>query len=152
MIRRPKRDFIAKGTKIKKRCCHCGRVLSLKQFNKCVTNKDGWHKQCKRCRHNKYLGTYESPSGRRARLKYVYGITEDEYNTLFDKQHGCCAICGVHQSQLTRRLHIDHDHQTGEIRGLLCMKCNRALGYFDDSIDHMTIAIQYLSRKGNSFE
>lgn len=124
----------------------------MKQFNKCTTNEDGLHKQCKRCRHNKYTEIYEAHGGRKARLKYVYGITEDDYNTLFNKQHGCCAICGVHQSQLKRRLHIDHDHQTGEIRGLLCMKCNRALGYFGDSVEHMTTAIQYLSRKESDFE
>lgn len=66
---------------------------------------------------------------KRNRLNHLkkYGITEDEYNQLYQKQNECCAICGKHQSKLKRKLNIDHDHSTGEIRGLLCPKCNTAL-------------------------
>ena len=51
-------------------------------------------------------------------------ITVEEYDLLYAKQNGYCAICGKHQSQLRTRLAVDHDHSTGKIRGLLCFSCN----------------------------
>lgn len=58
------------------------------------------------------------------RLKTRYGITEEQYNLLFEKQEGKCAICQKHQSELKSRLVIDHDHSSKEIRALLCHYCN----------------------------
>lgn len=58
------------------------------------------------------------------RLKTRYGVTPEQYKELFDKQEGCCAICGKHQSELKDRLVLDHDHLTKEIRALLCSYCN----------------------------
>lgn len=68
---------------------------------------------------------------RRAKLKHYYQLTVSVYNKMFKQQKGCCAICGRHQSELLRRLDIDHDHKTGKIRGLLCTGCNRNLGRFE---------------------
>ena len=53
------------------------------------------------------------------------GVTDDEYARLLEAQGGGCAICGAKPK--TRRLHVDHDHKTGKVRGLLCHRCNRAL-------------------------
>lgn len=53
-----------------------------------------------------------------------YGITIEDYNRMFDHQKGRCAICKKHQSELNKRLHIDHNHDTGKVRGLLCSWCN----------------------------
>lgn len=69
---------------------------------------------------------------RRAKLKYYYDMTNDDYNQLFQEQQGKCKICGLHQFDTARRLDIDHDHATGEIRGLLCGGCNRHLGKFEN--------------------
>ena len=66
-----------------------------------------------------------------AQLKYRYNITLTDYNRLFLQQHGCCAICGKHQSEIGRRLDIDHNHKTSQIRGLLCGNCNKHLGRFE---------------------
>ena len=63
-----------------------------------------------------------------ARLK-PYGLSTDEYNALFASQKGCCAVCGAHQGVLNHTLYIDHDHNTGKVRGLLCSRCNQAVGY-----------------------
>lgn len=71
-----------------------------------------------------------------------YGITIEEYNKLFSKQNGVCAICG--QESKNKRLHIDHNHGSGKVRGLLCNGCNRALGWFGDNISILKSAIQYL--------
>lgn len=58
-----------------------------------------------------------------------YGMTEADYQQLFDKQCGVCAICG--RPPHRRRLAVDHDHKTGSVRGLLCDACNRHVGYFE---------------------
>jgi hypothetical protein len=81
---------------------------------------------------------------RRWRLKRYYGITEDDYNNMFIKQNGCCRICGKHQTELIKKFHIDHCHTTGVVRGLLCSDCNMSLGKFEDSIDILQRAIDYL--------
>lgn len=61
----------------------------------------------------------------------IYSITAQEYNFLFEKQQGCCDICGTHQTELKRRLAVDHCHTTGSIRGLLCTSCNTHLGIYE---------------------
>jgi hypothetical protein len=75
-----------------------------------------------------------------------YGIDLVEYNRLFKVQDGKCAICGMHQSEHKQALAVDHDHITKEVRGLLCHKCNRGLGLFDNSPETMAQAIKYLKR------
>jgi hypothetical protein len=80
------------------------------------------------------------------RLKKTYGITLDDYNTLFAKQEGKCTICNTHQSQLQKSLAVDHCHTTKQVRGLLCMTCNTALGKFKDDINLLQNAINYLKK------
>ena len=73
---------------------------------------------------------------------WEYGITACEYTKMRILQNDACAICGS-----VGDLHIDHDHATGKIRGLLCGKCNRGLGQFEDSVEHMRSAVEYLTRQ-----
>jgi len=77
--------------------------------------------------------------------KKYYGISLDDYNKMFNEQHGGCAICGKHQSKLKRPLVVDHSHVTGVVRGLLCDKCNLALGSFD-GLEKIMQAVDYLKR------
>lgn len=72
-----------------------------------------------------------------------YGITIDEYNSLYSKQNGLCAICGEGKDYL---LCIDHCHKTGIVRGLLCKKCNLGLGWFRDNPEFIKHAYHYISR------
>lgn len=81
---------------------------------------------------------------RRYQFKKKYGITIDQYQEMYDKQEGKCAICSVHQDNLSRALCIDHNHSSGKIRGLLCDKCNSILGYANDNITNLENAINYL--------
>jgi hypothetical protein len=86
----------------------------------------------------------------RSNLKRKYGITEVEYYALLDKQDGQCAICTTHCLDLPERLSVDHDHETGEIRGLLCRFCNLALGCMGDgevALERLRATIQYLERE-----
>ncbi len=77
-------------------------------------------------------------------LLRTYGITYEEYNTLFVLQKGQCAICGAHQSELKKSLCVDHNHNTKKIRGLLCSKCNTGLGNFNDSLEMLHKAQDFL--------
>lgn len=66
-------------------------------------------------------------------LKHKYGITPGQYEELLATQNNCCAICNKHESEENRRLAVDHNHKTGEIRGLLCTYCNhRIVGKWTD--------------------
>ncbi len=69
-----------------------------------------------------YSGTYSE------HIAGKYKMSKEQYNNLYSKQKGQCAICGIHQSELERRLDIDHNHKTEEVRGLLCMHCNLLVG------------------------
>ena len=80
------------------------------------------------------------------RLLYSHGITLEDYNKLFQRQKGCCAICHRHQSKLKRGLFVDHDHKTDIVRGLLCQKCNSALGLFRDKIKYLRRGLRYLEQ------
>lgn len=83
------------------------------------------------------------------RLKRFFNITLDEYNSILQKQNMVCAICkqpetSKYKTGTVKKLSVDHDHNTGKIRGLLCNKCNRGLGYFKDNIDIFKNIILYL--------
>ncbi len=75
-----------------------------------------------------------------------YGISIDEYNDMFAKQEGKCGICGTHQSGEKRALDVDHDHDTGKVRGLLCNACNKAIGLLNEDISILERAAEYLER------
>lgn len=65
---------------------------------------------------------------------------------MLNEQNNCCKICNTHQNKLNSPLHIDHNHSTNKIRGLLCSKCNQGLGFFYDNIGLMEKAIEYLKK------
>lgn len=77
-------------------------------------------------------------------LVLQHGIGKDEYDKMYFSQSGCCAICGIHQSELKKRLAVDHDHKTGKIRGLLCSNCNCAIGLLHDEPVVIEMALTYL--------
>lgn len=82
---------------------------------------------------------------RNSNFKRLYGITLDAYNELFKKQKGLCALCG--KSPFKENMCVDHDHETGKVRGLLHKKCNTALGLLNDDPKLVYRAVLYLRRK-----
>lgn len=80
-------------------------------------------------------------------LMTKYSLTPEEYKQILISQNYCCAICDTHQEKLKRRLSVDHCHQTGNIRGLLCTSCNTGIGKLSDSVEKLQRAINYLSKK-----
>lgn len=83
---------------------------------------------------------------RRAQLKRNYNLTIEEYADILENQDYSCGVCGIDKCSSGRRFAVDHCHKTGEIRGILCGRCNLALGQVDDSIEKLTQLIAYLDR------
>ena len=83
-------------------------------------------------------------------MRRQYGITLAEYNAMLEKQDYKCAICGNEDEVEGRRLAIDHCHTKGNVRGLLCGKCNRGLGLFYDNLDLLEKAKDYLIKYANA--
>lgn len=75
-----------------------------------------------------------------------YGITEDQYYAMIDAQNGCCGICGRSEPTF-KGWQIDHCHKSNKVRGILCHHCNTGIGQFEDKIDHLFNAIQYLKKQ-----
>ena len=86
----------------------------------------------------------------RYRLK-VRGLTIIDYNEMLSNQRGVCAICG-RTNKSGQRLSVDHNHRTGKNRGLLCGRCNTAIGLFDENTGYLTAAISYLMEWENGYD
>lgn len=78
---------------------------------------------------------------RRNKLKREYGLTLEQFDAMLTAQSGLCAICGRSMTPP----HVDHDHTTGAVRGLLCQPCNTALGLLQDSTETLAAALRYLT-------
>jgi hypothetical protein len=76
----------------------------------------------------------------------IKNMTYDRYLQMLESQNNCCAICGLHKDTFQKQLAVDHDHKTGEPRGLLCLNCNNGLGKLKDSVELLEKAINYLKQ------
>jgi len=121
------------GTKV---CAKCGKRLPMTDFHAGKHNRDGRASYCKIC-----AGGMSSNSS----LKKRYGITIEEYDSMFKKQNNRCAICGREYTS-GRRFHVDHNHTTKEIRGILCHNCNVAIGHANEDTDILRKMIEYLDK------
>lgn len=147
-------------------CSGCKLWKSKGDFNSDSKAKDGKSYRCRSCRkkHRRKKETRERTSkynqkyaeqnpelmkrkDRKNMLKRFWNMTEEQFQTLLDRQNGTCALCDKTESNPNKALCIDHNHTTGEIRGLLCDNHNRALGLFNDSIEELEKAIEYLKKQ-----
>jgi hypothetical protein len=110
--------------------------------------KSGFLNQCNSCRYKKKLEG--NPELRRKQrewnLKREYNITIEEYDQIFNKQGGKCAICLQKSAHRSGSLFVDHDHTTGKLRALLCNQCNLLLGHSRDNVLILKEAIKYLNK------
>lgn len=94
---------------------------------------------------NKIQRCAESREYQKRRRRFSkYGITVDTFVKLADSQNNCCAVCNTPVGDIFEDLCIDHNHSTGKVRGLLCLKCNSALGMLKDSAEYASSAAAYL--------
>lgn len=84
---------------------------------------------------------------RKSQLKNDFNITPDDYKKMLMSQDGKCKICGKSEKIINRGLAVDHCHETGRVRGLLCNSCNLGLGKFKDSIEVLEKALEYLKQR-----
>jgi Recombination endonuclease VII len=129
-----------------KYCYGCRKYQPIKAFA-FLEDRDARDTLCKACR------AHHSERLHGKRLYAHHKMTRDTYEKLLVQQESRCAICRIPvsalqdaQSRHNRLLHVDHNHRTGQVRGLLCHRCNHGLGSFQDNAAFLLSAIQYLTR------
>lgn len=121
-------------------CKSCGEDKPLSAFNKSKRTSG----QCKKC-FAAYMREYraKTPGWKKKKrawdLKRNYGMTTEDYDSLYKAQNGRCAIC-----ECKCQLVVDHDHNTGDVRGLLCSTCNVGLGMLKEDPQIATSLVRYL--------
>jgi hypothetical protein len=125
-----------------KRCPDCGETKVLADFPRSRSAPSGVGGYCKPCHNARGKKTVERLGGsRHYHLKRRYGISAAEVDAMVEAQGGVCLICQERPAE-----HVDHDHLSGAVRGVLCFSCNGGLGQFRDRVDIMAKAITYLER------
>lgn len=122
-----------------KYCKKCDKDKPLTEFTRNSRAKSGLTSYCKQC--NQILDFNK-------RLKGCYKLSSLDYENLMYSQDNRCAICGEYwkPDKQSRRLSIDHNHETGKIRGLLCRNCNTGIGMLKDNIQTIQNALDYLKK------
>lgn len=144
-----------------KKCTTCGVEKNLNEFFNSKIYKDGKSYRCKSCDNiarNAYRAKHRDKHLRWQRernWKHCYGIGRPEFEAMWENQDGMCAICGVKMTNIeidndpvnkSNTSCIDHCHSSGRVRGILCARCNKGLGMFDDDPVKITKAVDYLLR------
>ena len=149
-------------------CTKCGYVGPEKDWVSDPRRSTGRMSECRTCsnkrkaasrlRHlekNREKGRKGYWANREQRLDYCrfrnYGVTPEQYHSMIEKQRNRCAICGTDRAKpnVESKWHVDHDHTTGTVRGLLCYKCNSVLGYANNSPTVLIKAAEYLQAFGS---
>jgi hypothetical protein len=117
-------------------CRGCGQTKPHSEWHRNTAASDGLSSRCKACR---------AAEGRAGHLMRQYGITEAERDEMISSQMGICSICLAAPA-----VHVDHCHETGRVRGVLCFNCNSAIGKLGDDPDVIRRAIAYL--EGNAWK
>jgi len=138
-------------------CKSCNIKKPLSEFYKMSKSKDGFRYECKQCENDRKKNWTRLNSDRLNELQRLsdkvysqYGITKADYDRILVEQNGVCKICKNPETRrdkrsgLLLRLCIDHCHETGKVRGLLCFRCNTVLGSCKDDVKLMMNMINYL--------
>ena len=133
------------ATQGKKWCYRCDKEYpsTAEYFYRDSSRWDKLNHECKTCSHarrKKYISS-RPDKGKTYSLKYDFGITFDTYQELLLKQDGKCAICKCLPGK--RKLAVDHCHESGAVRGLLCHRCNTALGLLKEDLSIMRSLMEY---------
>ena len=148
---------------IYKQCSQCGETkpATVQHFGYSKKYKGNLRGQCRVCRrengkkrdpqkrHEEFRKIYYKDlslsrnKGRASHFKKKYGLTVKAYENMFIEQQFKCAICGIHQSD-TRKFHVDHNHETGKVRKLLCPSCNWMIGNCRENTEILSAGIKYL--------
>jgi hypothetical protein len=130
-----------------KKCTKCGVQKPLSEFNNDKRRKDGKYGKCRVC-HIFVSREWQNKNPEKvknAKWLRLFGVSFDFIENLKIEQNNKCGICKIELNTDTKA-HIDHCHATGIVRGILCQKCNQALGLFKDSIPSLKSAQKYLEK------
>lgn len=134
-------------------CNHCNVKKDVSDFKKGKGYKDGIRPQCIECARkynlqsfhkNKHKHPYNYEEDKNRKLQRAYGISYQQYLEMLDAQDGKCAICGTEDTGKRKAFAVDHCHECGEVRGLLCSNCNTGIGNLREDIEIMERAIAYV--------
>lgn len=133
------------GMTVTKICKTCEVEKLVTEYQKDITKKDHLRPYCKECtsKRRKQLLSKETIRQRNLEKNFGKGAL-DVYKKLFEEQGGVCAICSTPENGRYSNLSIDHNHDTNEIRGLLCNNCNRGIGLLKDNPKLMRKAANYV--------
>lgn len=130
-----------------KECRVCGEEKYVTDFYHRNKKEGTYRHDCKECvKERSAKQEYDSGYFRAHHLMKTYGITLEQYDEMLEAQDGGCAICKTTDPRGKGRFHVDHCHDTGAVRGLLCQTCNQGIGLLQDSIDVLLDAAKYLGR------
>ena len=130
-----------------RRCPRCETVKPRGDFARTASRADGLAVWCRRCNADAQRERVRRDPVAHARRRQTsdrksrYGVSSAEFDRMLHEQGGVCAVC---RRPSTKTLHVDHCHDTGVVRGLLCDLCNRGLGYFRDESQMLRAAADYL--------
>ena len=141
-----------------KKCTLCGVVKPTSEFYTHAQKPNCFHSRCKTCSNNKAIESRRKKpltvlQNKIYTLKYVYKMTWEQYQTMMSSQAGACAVChqqfemdGVHGRVGKNKPCVDHNHKTGQVRGIICGQCNRGIGFLGDDVERVRSALTYLER------
>lgn len=129
-----------------KECTKCLKKLPQSEFS-FYTKENRFASKCRNCKSLYQKSYYKQNLNlyRSRKLRINFNISLETYENIYKDQLGVCAICKKNNLS-GMRLAVDHDHKTGTIRGLLCLKCNRGLGCFEDQDELLVAAAKYLEK------
>jgi len=128
-----------------KTCSKCRITKETSAFGPRKDVKDGLRSECNQCRNSR---PYDPRRQLNRYLKSAYNITLEQYDRMLTEQDNVCVICGTDYPGKQGRFVVDHNHVTGEVRGLLCNQCNVGLGALQDNPSLLLKAAQYLIDRG----
>jgi hypothetical protein len=128
-------------------CGKCSTIKPIEHFYENRRYKSGYASYCKECHSNYYR--YRDPQKRRLEaIKSKYGLSPEEYQALVKAANRTCQTCGTPEGDdKPSKLVVDHCHATGRVRGLICDRCNRALGLVGDNTQTLLNLITYLQNE-----
>ena len=129
----------------------CGVEKNILEFYMRNKKTGTRHSSCKECDKARVKARHQANPERTRNndLKRNYGITLQEHQEMYDNQNGLCAICKNEGDGKWKKLCVDHDHETGKVRQLLCRRCNMVLGQVYDNISLLEEHIKYLKKYKN---
>ena len=139
-----------------KTCKLCEQEKSVDdfyEFHDKWSDKKYVSSRCKPCHQQYKRESPTTPKNRKAeKLQLRYGLTYEQWEKIREQENFSCMICGISEEENGRRLDVDHCHNSGKMRGILCNHCNGMLGHSRDNIETLKSAISYLENYGGGYK